>query len=74
LDLTVGSFICNVALGHSITDGYFSQFLFEHMIDSIIVGNPNIIVTFILRHTANILSISILNIYKLDNNGMEYKL
>jgi hypothetical protein len=72
--LTVGSFISNVALGRSITDGYFSQFLFEHMIGSIIVGNSNIIVSFILRHTANILPIPILNIYKLDNNGMGYKL
>jgi hypothetical protein len=73
LGLTVGSFICDVALGRSITDGYFSQFLFEHMIDLIIVRNSNIIVSFILRHTANILSISILNIYKLDNDGMGYK-
>jgi hypothetical protein len=53
LDLTVGSFICNVALGRPITDGYFSPFLFEHMIDSIIVENSNIIVSFILRHTVN---------------------
>jgi hypothetical protein len=73
LDLTFGSFICNVALGRSITDEYFSEFLFENMINSIIIGNSNIIVLFILRHTANILPISILNIYKLDNNGMGYK-